>query len=955
VITVVLGRYRWRRRRALARLGFATVDPFGRPNTLFLTDSQRKRDVVGRTAASRSTFEPDTRVLGALFDDLWTRFGDGRAAVDAWTLTARVLERLGSDPTPTERDDPAALALQLVHTGLAELRMRTRVPLQPTLRALVDEVLAPTDTTLPVPRAHAALARRLADPDPALAAWLARCPPVIVDDLAQPTPLQTDVLLALVGALAAAGTPVALSFVVGHDAGPAAVAELFGAGEKSPWAQRDLAATAAWRRAVFDRVLATGDARIVFATDDGPVPADEAVPESPDAVDHWSAGNTAPLPAGVTLASHERPEAEAQAVADAVHACVRDGVAIDDLLVAVAEPGVYREPLLHAFVRRGLPVDLGLGRPLGSTPVGQAVFLALHSLRRELDPLEWLTYGALLGQPVEDLRRGLSPAGVHRGPPGTWRGRLLGHARRTEQPVAPLAAAIDALEAARPDRIPDTTQPFGDTIEQLLSILSEHGFAALCEISDANRRAWATVVATLDPVARGLGSVVLERASVASLALAALGRALVYTPQPGGIRIVGLLELRGLTAPHTWIVGCRRTAWPAQPAANALIPPEANAALQPVDRLAEARHLVWNGIRDHLGRTGAAGSFSLSWSRTVGGRPAVASRVLVELLELSGEEAVRCGSGALDPVGRVVPEPRGRLVDPPPFPARLGVTAAETAMQCPARFWYHHVLRLRPEDPWDPELEPRRRGTALHRIFQEFYEDRDLTVVSRADRDAAARRLHAIATEVLDEVESAGGFEPALQAWARGRWLAGLVDDAPMGILAAWLEEEIARGIAPRAVEQPVELVLGARSLVGTVDRIDDVAGVVGVIDYKTGQAPRRERVERGLALQPLVYLQALAPDRPAASAFQLVRRPDSLRFAGWFGDREATRVLGGSRPVVADADGRRERLEQVHARLEAVAGGQVSPTEWGEDLGGCTYCAFHHVCRVSHDTEPPC
>lgn len=953
MITLVLGRTRWRRRRSLARLGFAETDAFGRPAFLFLTDSHRKREVVASAIAARGSFEPDARVLVDLFVDLWNRFGDGRAIASELQLVGRALPLVEREPMLARMGPPATVASQLVRIGLSELRTRHRATLPPAVRAVVESTVRATKTDLPRPTALSLLTQRLVRPDPALANWLRSRPPVVVDDLVQPSPVVRDALLGLVEALTAHEVPTALSFECGNEAGPDALAAFFGAGEQGLWTQRSLAATADWRLAVFERFLGRGQARVVYAGEDGPIEAEAAVDEAADVADLWSQGAEAPIPEGLVFQVHPSVVDEVESVADAVAARLLEGCAPRDCLVSVTDADLYRPWLVEAFAARGVPVDLALATPLRSTPIGQVVALALRARRRELDPLDWLAFAGLLGRPAPLVRRALAPAGVHRGPPGSWRGRLVGYARRTEQPIAPLLEELVALEAVHAEGLRlDGTHPARMWVDELLARVDALGLAALSERGDDNRRARATLADALDTLADELGDCPLSVDTFSDFVERSLGRAEVYVRTVDSVPVTGILELRGLTVDHTWILGATRGRWPARPAPSPLTDATDARALQPADRLAEARFTLMSGVRNLVGRTG--GSLTVSWPAEVQGRPVVPSRVVTEILETT-TSGIQSVAAKVWPAATGEPlEPRGAL-DSTTTLTRLGVTAAETAMQCPARFWYHHVLRLRPEDPWDPELEPRRRGTALHRIFQVFYESRDLRVVAATEATTAAASLHATASKVLDEVEAEGGFEPALQAWARGRWLAGLLDDAPKGILGAWLDAEIARGIAPKSVETSIRLDIGGVDLVGTVDRVDETAGVIGVVDYKTGACPSRDKVERSLALQPLVYTSALAPKGSAASAYQLVGKPDSIRFAGWFGDKPAVDLLGGRRPVVADAEERAQRLTAVSERVRGVLGGNVAPTEWGEDLGGCTYCAFHRVCRVRHDREPPC
>lgn len=964
MISVVLGRYRWQRRRALARAGFAEVDAFGRPTTVFLTDSQRKADVVASTAIERTTFEPDTRVVARLLGELWSRFGDGRAPLARDQAVALALPIVRATPMLAGLGSPVSTARHLVELLDGELRMGHRADVPQDLRGALGALdrACSTGEYVHLAVAHRLLAERLRAPGAALERWLRKTSAVVVDDLVQLAPGPLEALLSLLSAWSRCGVPVALSFATGNDLGPEGLPAFFGAGEPT-WDDRGFAATHRWRRAVFERFVAEEGAELLLAGPRDPLPLDlGGVVLPPDPVDRMLAGERLEVvPDGLDVTTHPGVGDEVRWVIREVVGHLERGAVPESCWIAVTDPAVYRHVLDAELARAGLLADRGDAPSVLETAAGQVIRLVLREIRYNLDPQEWLALAEILGHPIERVRSLLSPAGVHRGPPGSWRGRILGHARRAGLDPEPLEASLRDLEALRQGLVPpDGTTELGTFVSWFRDSLATVGLRSLAASDDLSLRVLATVDERLDRL-------VIDTLAFAPVGSAAdlatwigqvLGRAVLPGPL-GRVPVTGVLELRDRAPRHTWILGATRGRWPAPLGASPLIGPRDLARLAPADRLAEARYTLLGLVRECTGRPAdEPGSLSISWPESIGGRPTVVSRVVAELLDGLPEGAVVAHPPTPARSRDAVPcEPRGTLPTPPARPDHLGVTAAETAMQCPARFWYRHVLTLRPEDPWDPELEPRRRGTALHRIFQELYEARQAKAIEPGERDEVARVLHGIATRVLDEVEAEGGFEPTLQAWARSRWLAGLIDEAPLGLLGAWLRSEIERGLGPHGVEVPVRLEVGATTLVGKVDRVDRIGGLTAVVDYKTGKPPRRDRVEQGLALQPLVYLEAVAPAGLGASAYQLVGRPDAIRFAGWFGDAEAIRALGGSRGVHADADARRARLGRVAERLDDVLGGAVHTTEWGEELGGCPTCDFRRICRVKHDhvAEPSC
>jgi RecB family exonuclease len=285
------------------------------------------------------------------------------------------------------------------------------------------------------------------------------------------------------------------------------------------------------------------------------------------------------------------------------------------------------------------------------------------------------------------------------------------------------------------------------------------------------------------------------------------------------------------------------------------------------------------------------------------------------------------------------------------------VSALETYAACPARYWYTHVLRLAPPDDAAPELEPRRRGIALHAILERFLRERDLRPLhGEPDPEGARRALHAVAVAELDRVEAGGGFDPVFQRYARLRWLAGLQDQRPAGILRVWLDTEIAgAGVVPVAVEQEVHgLELGGVPIRGIVDRVDRLPGGAHLVtDYKTGAPPPRAKIEAGLALQPVAYAEMVARQtgQPVAAAFLSLRRADQVRRTSFVGESAALDAActpaERRRAVLVEADERRTRLDRAGEAVTALVAGRFPPSPHPPELAGCPTCPYRRICRV--------
>ena len=124
-------------------------------------------------------------------------------------------------------------------------------------------------------------------------------------------------------------------------------------------------------------------------------------------------------------------------------------------------------------------------------------------------------------------------------------------------------------------------------------------------------------------------------------------------------------------------------------------------------------------------------------------------------------------------------------------PARAwSVSALETYLDCPFKFFAQHVLQLE-EEPDDEEvMDPRRQGQFVHEVFERFF---DAWQDARAQRDHAGqsrRRARECSTTVV---------ERALGASADGR-SGARADAAARSSAAAGLGEAVLRMEAERPV-----------------------------------------------------------------------------------------------------------------------------------------------------------
>src|SRR5262249_25420818 len=191
-------------------------------------------------------------------------------------------------------------------------------------------------------------------------------------------------------------------------------------------------------------------------------------------------------------------------------------------------------------------------------------------------------------------------------------------------------------------------------------------------------------------------------------------------------------------------------------------------------------------------------------------------------------------------------------------PARKtwSVSAIETYLNCPFKFFAQHVLRLQ-EEPDDEEvMDPRRQGDFLHAVFETFFTEWQ----AAGHRGILPSNLPAareLFTHVVDRMLVAKGLPEGEAALERTRLL-GSPAMVGLGEAVFRMEAERSEPVVGRLLEHrfsgSIEIDTdGGRRTVdvrGKADRVDLLAdGTFRLIDYKLGWAP-----DRNLALQLPIY-----------------------------------------------------------------------------------------------------
>jgi ATP-dependent helicase/nuclease subunit B len=246
-------------------------------------------------------------------------------------------------------------------------------------------------------------------------------------------------------------------------------------------------------------------------------------------------------------------------------------------------------------------------------------------------------------------------------------------------------------------------------------------------------------------------------------------------------------------------------------------------------------------------------------------------------------------------------------------------------VDCPYRFFAADTLGLKPQEEIREALSKSDYGSLIHRVLQAFHSDVGglpgpwSGPLTDANREAAQALLHNISDVVFTHA-----VEDNFQArsWLH-QWLA---------CVPGYLDWLIKRqpDWQLRAVELKAERDISERlRLKGRIDRVDQQAGRLAVVDYKTGKPPSQDDVLRGEAVQLSSY--ALLLETPVEQLDYVELAKDNVKPT-----------------TCAQGEDLQPLLQQIEQRLtvidRALQDGVPLPA-WGDDKV-CGYCEFSGLCR---------
>ncbi len=361
-----------------------------------------------------------------------------------------------------------------------------------------------------------------------------------------------------------------------------------------------------------------------------------------------------------------------------------------------------------------------------------------------------------------------------------------------------------------------------------------------------------------------------------------------------GLQVMGILETRCLDFDKVLIIGLNEEKWPKAPVIPSMIPFHLRKGfgLPGADDQDAMYGYYFYRLLQHPGKVIA--TWSAAREALSGGE---LSRYGYQLMMLSPHKVVRQSldyafTGTVMPAVAIRPGRQGaeQLLASNQTGAPLSPSALISFLTCPLKFWFRYGVGLKEPEEISDTIDRLTFGNIFHRAVELLYEplvgrlsapgDFDEILHNRAAISRAIRKAFASAWFVLPETE----WEQVLiegQALliyaAIESYLDGLLEldrqMAPLKIVGLEKKVEITQEILING--NPRKIRIG-----GKIDRLDEINGILRVVDYKTGALKpadlnfssledlfdRSQKILRKEIIQALLYSYLLKKEKSSSS-----------------------------------------------------------------------------------------
>lgn len=393
-----------------------------------------------------------------------------------------------------------------------------------------------------------------------------------------------------------------------------------------------------------------------------------------------------------------------------------------------------------------------------------------------------------------------------------------------------------------------------------------------------------------------------------------LQRSRVYPDRPRDAHdLLGWLELLWNDAPHLILAGLNEGIVPESIVGDAFLPEALREQLglrTNAQRFARDAYLLEALCRR---RAGSHGRIDILVPQAGDDQtPLKPSRLLFQGSDDTLLKRTRQLFRETEDLGSTVEHTSAWQLTPPldlPMPTSISVSAIKSYLQCPFRFFLKHILKMRSVDVATRELTPAAFGNLCHDTLDHL---KGHTLDHTTAPAALLKKLHAIAEQLLKQ-RYGNKLSFALR----------LQHEALMARIHAFCQHQIEDIQANGSIhilntEEPFEFPLNELTIKGRIDRIDQRADRLELIDYKTSNSPANPekthlavvakkappahlpkaaffehegKTYRWTDLQLPLYVLAKrdsAAERPAVAYFNLTQTLDKSGIERWEGFTES-------------------------------------------------------------------
>ncbi|HJZ39353.1 MAG TPA: PD-(D/E)XK nuclease family protein [Bacteroidales bacterium] len=292
----------------------------------------------------------------------------------------------------------------------------------------------------------------------------------------------------------------------------------------------------------------------------------------------------------------------------------------------------------------------------------------------------------------------------------------------------------------------------------------------------------------------------------------------------------------------------------------------------------------------------------------------------------------------------------------------LSPSAINEFLNCPLRFYFHHIAGLPQPDEVSEDIDARIFGNLLHKGMNKLYSDFGTTPVTPVELEALLKNEDAI-DKALDEAFSeilfreepgkrsrkAEGFNLIVRQVLKTYMQNLIRADSEAGSFSIIsLEKRYAIPLPVSVNGRNIRIFAG-----GKIDRIDRVEGKTRIIDYKTGTVKNSfasveslfdpgEKQRNDAAFQVLLYSMIYDKHHPGQRIV-----PGLYYIRESHKDTFSSRLLYGAKKDVLDSyEAVAEKFEELLQHYLTMLFDTREPFVQTDNLEICGYCAYAGICR---------